>query len=143
MISTTSFTPNDQLTKISLVYPQLIKWDQQGPLILDLFKNDESISEFMALHDNLPWENHKVGFDIELETRAYYRETIESFSCKIDDMRLTCRYLSENHTMAIYDPKIVKRKGTYKCENLSKAPKDEGFNLPLSAMHPEKSAVLA
>lgn len=72
----------------------------------------------------------------------YYEETIESFGRKIDDIKITCKSLSENHIVALSYPKIVKINDTSKGENLSEVPKDEGSNLPLSAMHLEKLAVL-
>lgn len=96
----------------------------------------------MGLHDNLPWKDHKASFDIELDTGVNYGEIIESFSCKMDNLQLTFRSLSENHTMTLSDPKIVKRKDVSEGENIYQAPKDEGFNIPLSAMHREKSVVL-
>jgi hypothetical protein len=45
--------------------------------------------------------------------------------------------------VALTNPKIVKRKDISNGENLSEAPEDEGFNLPLSALHWEQSAILA
>lgn len=44
--------------------------------------------------------------------------------------------------MALSDHKIVKRNDVSDGENLTKALKDEGFNLPPSALHQEKSTVL-
>lgn len=82
MLSTVSFETPIQNHEINLVYPQLIDYDQQGPLILDTFKNNEAFSEFMGFQDNIPCGDHKVGFIIKLHTHAYYGETIESLSHK-------------------------------------------------------------
>lgn len=41
------------------------------------------------------------------------------------------------------DPKKVKIKDVSNGENLFEAPEDEGFNLPLSALHREQPAILA
>lgn len=144
MISTLSFeTNNHQTHEISLVYPQLIDYNQQGPPILDTFKNNEELSEFMELQGTIPYGDHKVGFDIILDTQAYYGETIESFSCKSENLRIISRSLSENHIVALSNPKIVKIKDISNGENLYEVLEDEGFNLPLSALHQEKSTVLA
>ena len=97
----------------------------------------------MGLRDKIPDGDHKAGFIMELDTHAYYGETIESFSRKSEKLRIISKSLSENHTVALSDKKKVKRKDVSNGENLSEVPEDEGFNLPLRAIHQEKSAVLA
>ena len=97
----------------------------------------------MGLCDNIPDGDHKAGFIMELDTHAYYEETIESFSRKSEKLRIISKSLSENHLVALSDKKIVKIKYVSNGENLSEEPEDEGFNLPLRAIHQEKSAVLA
>ena len=37
-----------------LVHPDVIDWDQQGPLIFDQFENDEAIAEFFELREGMP-----------------------------------------------------------------------------------------
>lgn len=101
MINTLSYESENQSNEIKLVYPQLINYDQWGPPILDTFKNDEALSEFMGLQDNIPCGDHKVGFIIELDTQEYYREMIESLSCKSEKLRIILRSLSENHIVAL------------------------------------------
>jgi hypothetical protein len=75
-------------TDIKLIYPQLIDWDQRGPPTLDCFENDKALSEFMGLRNNMPLGDHKVGFEVVLDTQAYYGETIDSLSRKIENMKL-------------------------------------------------------
>lgn len=55
----------------------------------------------MGLQDNIPCGDHKVGFIIELDTQEYYREMIESLSCKSEKLRIILRSLSENHIVAL------------------------------------------
>lgn len=38
---------------IPLVHPKLIDWDQQGPLSLDHFENDEAIKSFLESHKDI------------------------------------------------------------------------------------------
>ena len=44
------FSTNDG---ISLVFLELIDWDQQGPPIFDQFKNDDAITKFFKLSEDL------------------------------------------------------------------------------------------
>lgn len=81
IISTLYFESNNQTHELK-VYPQLINYDQWGPPILDMLKNDEALLEFMGLWDMILHRYHKFGFDIKLDMHSYYGETIESFSCK-------------------------------------------------------------
>lgn len=67
---------------ISLVYPQLVDWDHQGPLVLDTFQNDEAIVELMGLHEGIPSGDHKLGLSIDLDCMTYFGETAPFSSCK-------------------------------------------------------------
>lgn len=73
---------------ISLIYPQLVNWDQQGPPILDIFGNDEAIAEFMGLREEIPQGDHKVCFTIDLDTATYFNETIPPSSHKSDKNKI-------------------------------------------------------
>lgn len=86
---------------------------------------------------------HKAGFEVVLDTQAYYGETIDSLSRKMENMRLISQSHSENHYVALTNPKTIKIKDVSNGENLSEALEDEGFNLPISALHREQSTILA
>jgi hypothetical protein len=96
----------------------------------------------MGLKDNILEGDHKERFEIILDTHAYYKEMVESLSHKIRDMRVISQSPSENHIVTLSYHKIVKIKDVYDGENLIEMPKDEGFNLPPSALYQEKSIVL-
>ena len=63
---------------ISLVYPKLIDWDQQGSPTFDQFENDDAITKFFELHDYLPQGDHKLGFSIDLNIMVYFGELTPS-----------------------------------------------------------------
>jgi hypothetical protein len=91
----------------------------------------------MGLRNNMPLGDHKVGFEVVLDKSTYYGGTIDSLSHKMKNMRLISRSHSENHSVALMNPKIVKRKDISNGENLFEVSKDEGFNIPLNALHRE------
>lgn len=94
------YTSND----MPLLYPQLIDWDQQGPLSLDLFKIDEAIAKFMGLRDRVPSGDHKDGFTIDLDTTAYYGDSTFPSSCKTKEVKKN-KFVGENRKAPI-DNKI-------------------------------------
>jgi len=139
MLSFVSLTSTTNTQIVTLVYPELIDWDQQGALVLDVFQNDEAIAEFMGLQDGIPLGDHKSGFVMQLEQTAYFGENAKSSNRKSNNKE---RSLGENHTVAPLDHKIVKTKDISKGENLIVAHEDGGFDLPLPSKYQEKSALL-
>lgn len=71
---------------------------------------------------------------MDLNQGAYFRGDIESSNCKSmsENMKIVKISPRENHTVALSYQKKSKIKDTSDSENLSKAPKDGGFNLPTS-----------
>lgn len=86
----------------------------------------------MGLQTNIPAGDHKVRFLMELEQEAYFGGEIESFSRKNERKNIKLRSPRENHLVALSDPKKRKIKDKSEGENLSKAPEDGRFNLPIS-----------
>lgn len=90
------------------------------------------IIDFLELWDNIPSKDHKAGFAIELNSATCFGTDAKPFSCK----NITIKHgsSSENDTVALFDPKKVKRKSISNGENLSEVHMDERFDiLPSSA----------
>jgi len=138
-LSSVSLTSTTNTQNVTLVYPKLIDWDQQGAPVIDVFQNDEALAEFMGLREGIPLGDHKAGFVMELEPTAYFGENAKSSSRKSANKE---RSLGENHTVAPPNHKIVKIKDVSKGENPTVAPEDGGFDLPLPSKYQEKSALL-
>lgn len=68
---------------MTLVYVDLIQWDQQETCSLDGFENVETIEEFFELHEDITQGDHKEGFSIDLDSIAYFGESTTSSSYKI------------------------------------------------------------
>jgi len=77
-LSSVSLTSTTSTQNVTLVYPKLINWDQQGSLVIDVFQNDEALAEFMELREGIPLGDHKAGFVMELEPTAYFGENAKS-----------------------------------------------------------------
>lgn len=127
-----------------LVYPQLIQYDQQEPLTLDCFQNDEAIAEFLGLREGIPQGDHKAGFSIDLDSIAYFGESTPSSSHQNEKRKEKIknqknRSLSENRK-ALSDHTKVKIKDVPAGENLSEAPKGGRVDIPLSIQ--DKSTLL-
>lgn len=127
-----------------LIYPQLIQHDQQEPLTLDCFQNDEAIAKFLGLREGIPHSDHKAGFAIDLDSTAYFGESTPSSSHKNEKRKEKVqnqkdKSLSEN-CKALSDHEKVKIKDVPTGENLSKVPKGGRLDIPLSSQ--DKSTLL-
>ncbi|GLJ30928.1 hypothetical protein SUGI_0616090 [Cryptomeria japonica] len=127
-----------------LIYPQLIQYDQQEPLTLDCFQNDEAIAEFLGLQEGIPQGDHKAGFAIDLDSTTYFGESTPSSSHekekeKEKEKNQKNRSLSENRK-ALSNHTKVKIKDVPTGENLSEAPKGGRVDIPLSIQ--DKSTLL-
>ena len=119
---------------MSLVHPNLIDWDQQGPPIFDQFENDEAIVEFFELCEGMPWGDHKSGFSIDLNIMAYFGESTLPSSRKNENhgkkkKNNKNRSLGENRKVPL-DQEKVKIKDVSKGENLFKASEDGRLDIP-------------
>lgn len=119
-----------------LVYPQLIQHDQQEPLTLDCFQNDEAIVEFLGLREAIPQGDHKARFAIDLDSTTYFGESTPSSSHQNENEKEKVKNqknesLSENRK-ALSNHEKVKIKDIPAGENLSEVPKGGRLDIPLS-----------
>lgn len=116
---------------ISLVFPKLIDWDQQGPPTFDQFENDDAIAEFFELCEDLPQDDHKSRFSIDLDIMAYFGESTPSSSHKIEKItkKDKSRSLGENWKAQL-DHEKVNIKDVFEGENLSEALEDRRLDIP-------------
>lgn len=63
---------------LPLIHPHLIDWGQKENPQLYWFQNDEAISQFLGTRDELPYDDHKAGFAIDLDKTAYFGEASSS-----------------------------------------------------------------
>ncbi|GLJ21626.1 hypothetical protein SUGI_0402520 [Cryptomeria japonica] len=126
---------------LPLVHHQLIDWDYEGPAQFDTFQNDEAVIDYLGIRDDLPPGDHKEGYTIELNNMAYFGEGVGPSSRKNVKIRTNQGSYGENHTVALSDPKKVKRKDVSEGENLSEAPEDGRLDI-LPSSYEEKSSML-
>lgn len=136
-ISAFETDPNDPMP---LVHPELINWDSPDHPELDVFHNDDTIIDYLGIRDHLPPGDHKSGFLIELNDMAYFGESANPFSHK--NIKIINRSNGENHSVAVLDPKIVKRNDASDGENLSEAPDDGRIDTLPNYLYREQSAIL-
>lgn len=67
---------------LCLMYPHLIDWEKEGQMKLDWFQNNEAIDKFLGARDGIPYDDHKVGFTIDLDRTAYFGEASSSFQSR-------------------------------------------------------------
>lgn len=116
MITNLSFEPKSKTSKLQLIYPQLINWDQQHHApIVGMFQNNEAITEFMGLHNGLPSGDHQAGFEIKIKQREYFGGEIASSSHKNKSKNLNIKLISpsENHNVALLDCEKGKKKDVF------------------------------
>lgn len=131
-----TLTPVDfeNIDGLLLIHPQLIDWDQHEPPQLDTFQNDEAFNDYLGIRDDIPIEDHKEGFIIELDSVTYLGENAKPFSHKNIKIKTNHGSYGENHIVAVSDPKKVKRKDISEGENLSEVPQDGRFDtLPMTS----------
>ncbi|GLJ55837.1 hypothetical protein SUGI_1198920 [Cryptomeria japonica] len=131
----------EDINDLPLVHHQLIDWDHEGPVQFDTFQNDEAFIDYLGIRDDLPPGDHKAGYTIELNSMAYFGEGVGPSSRKNVKIRTNQGSYDENHTVALSDPKKVKRKDISEGENLSEAPEDGRLNI-LPTSYEEKSSML-
>jgi len=122
---------------LPLMHPELINWDLQGTLQLDMFQNDDAYIDYMELRDHLPTGDHKYGFAIELNIMAYFREGAKPSSRK--NIKIKTGSDGENYFAAVSDPKIVKIKDASDGWNPIVAPDDGRLDTLSNDMYQEKS----
>ncbi|GLJ26385.1 hypothetical protein SUGI_0508550 [Cryptomeria japonica] len=139
-LTNTSYELNLIDEVMPIIHPELIEWNQPNPPCLDQFQNDEAIIDFLELWDNIPSGDHKPRFTIELNSAAYFGVDAKPFSYK----NITIKHgsSSENHTVALFDPKKVKRKSVSNGENLPEVPTNERFEILPSSANQELSMIL-
>lgn len=119
---------------ISLVHLELINWDQQGPPTFDRLKNDEVMEELFKLHEGISWGDEKLGFSIDLNIMAYFKESTPSSSHKIKIkgkkiLNDKNRSLAENWKAPL-DLEKIKINDVSNGKNLSEVPGDGRFDVP-------------
>lgn len=82
-----------------------------------------------------------MRYTIELNSVAYFGEGVGPSSHKNVKIKTNQESYGENHTVALSDPKKVKRKDVSEGENLSEAPKDGRLDI-LPASYEENSSML-
>lgn len=91
---------------LPLVYLELIDWDQQGSLALDICFDDNSLLALLNMND---LEEHIIVNRIQLHGEAYFGSNFKSLSCKSEKKNPNSP--GENLNEASSDTKKSKKKG--------------------------------
>lgn len=101
--------------KIQLVHFELIDWNQQEPLVLDICANDNALLELLTMQDI---QDHISINRIQLNWEAYFVIQVNSLCHKNENNKKNQKSLSENLPEETLDSEKAKIKDTSSSENL-------------------------
>jgi len=141
VLTINAFEPDQLNDPLPLVHPKLIDWDLEGTTPeLDTFENDEAIIDYLELRDHIPTGDHRAGYAIELNEKAYFGESAKPFSHK--NIKIKERSNGENRSAVVLDHQNSKNKDVSNGENLLEVPKDGRLDPLPNLTHQERSSIL-
>lgn len=133
MIMFLKLVENNHNDSLSLLYAELIEWNQEEPINLVTFPNDYVIAYYLNFFK-------LFNSSISKSSMTMTVEDIKFLSLK-KKHKNNKRFDGENHLVAVSDPKIVKIKDMSEGENLSKEPEDGKIDI-LHDHFQERSSML-